>query len=419
MNALLNQSAFNSVVLMHDGIKEFALSIGTLPINTMFQEIVTRMPLLTHLDLRLHVPMHSVELEALELFRGLRKLQVVILPNYHLTANVIQELSRLPDLGVVQFEYGGTQGFGDPSDVHVFDPRLEDGAFPALWDLSLTARLIDMDCFMNAPFAPINITSLYIDSSFTVPETSESVHTFLCTVARTCKMLECLYLALITVTSEVQEGDIINFDTLRPLLDCPRLVTFELCHDHSLDITLENIEELTIKWPSIRSLLLNCEPRCLSQSSLTLRALVPFTRCHELRHLGLYLNATAADLPTKQEEFEPFQKLSKLSVGASEISEERSVALFLSRLCPMGCEIECGVTWHDRLIWEQELGDEISRRCNKWEKVGELLPLLWQLRQEEKIASKNLKAEVEDLRMRTRVLMDREKLATPAGCVVL
>src|ERR1700722_13913865 len=161
MNALLNQSAFNSVVLMHDGIKEFALSIGTLPINTMFQEIVTRMPLLTHLDLRLHVPMHSVELEALELFRGLLKLQVVILPNYHLTANVIQELSRLPDLGVVQFEYGGTQGFGDPSDVHVFDPRLEDGAFPALWDLSLTARLIDMDCFMNAPFAPINITSLY------------------------------------------------------------------------------------------------------------------------------------------------------------------------------------------------------------------------------------------------------------------
>jgi hypothetical protein len=57
--------------------------------------------------------------------------------------------------------------------------------------------------------------------------------------------------------------------------------------------------------------------------------------------------------------FPRFKNLTKLSVGVSDIRDENAVALFLSRLCSLGVEIEYGMAWHaDLEKWVAELQDE-------------------------------------------------------------
>jgi hypothetical protein len=177
--------------------------------------------------------------------------------------------------------------------------------------------------------------------------------------------------------------------------------------------------------------------------------------------------------------FPRFKSLTKLSVGVSDIKDENAVALFLSRLCPLDVEIECGVTWHaDLEEWVAELQDEedgmvangltpintnntatnnnvtdnnnvttttttppappspspaaaalnlttqISTRCKKWEAVGRALPLLTRLRIEERERGRALEGEVEDLRVRNLVLMEmawgkgKGAIEGGTGCVV-
>ena len=219
-----------------------------------------------------------------------------------------------------------------------------------------------------------------------------------------------------------------------------------------------------------------------------------------MRVLGLFINASAPDSKPEPDVdvgsgvsadvevevgFPRFNNLTKLSVGVSDIRDENAVALFLSRLCPLGVEIEYGVTWHaDLEEWVTELQDEedvltptntnhttnnnnnvtgnnvttttittlpppapasaptftppspaaaalnlttqISARCKKWEAVGRALPLLTRLRIEEWERGRALEGEVEDLRMRNRVLMDmgcgkglgKGVMEGGAGCVV-
>jgi hypothetical protein len=221
-------------------------------LQSYFQDVVGRMPLIIHLDMRIHAAMHFYEYEVRGLIRGLTHLHELVLPIYHLTSGVVEELSRLPNVTVVQFEYGADQGTGDPKDVRVFSPQLAESAFPSLLDLNLSANVQDVTRFMAAPFAPHNITSLYIDSPSL--ETPEDIHEFLTLTARNCRSLKSLYLALLNGTgpsiSASQENEI-TFDTIQPLLDCPCLVTFELTHEWPLNLTLDNIEELANGWPSL------------------------------------------------------------------------------------------------------------------------------------------------------------------------
>lgn len=50
-------------------------------------------------------------------------------------------LAKLPNLGIIQFEYESQQGdAGDIDDIISFKPVLCKNAFPSLWDLSLTGE---------------------------------------------------------------------------------------------------------------------------------------------------------------------------------------------------------------------------------------------------------------------------------------
>jgi hypothetical protein len=233
-----------------------------------------------------------------------------------------------------------------------------------------------------------------------------------------------------------------------------------------VDISHDNIIELATNWPSLESLILACEPINIpsepSLHTLTLLSLIPFARyCPNLHTLGLFINATTADLATPVDTrtytVDPprFKKLSKLSMGVSRITDPGAVALFLSQLCPLECEIEYGVTWECELddgsgevvgigngSWngvgtgegdeaERSANDvarlmtEVARRCDRWKEVGKMLPLLTRLRMQERARTKALMDEAEDLRLRNQILAERAGMNANVGahgfgtCVVV
>jgi hypothetical protein len=418
------------VMFMHSNVKRFFLQLPDrlreVSPGPFFHDITARMPNIIQLDLRMEIPMHSIEGDAIDLFQGLTKLEKITLPRFHFTTRVAEALSRLENLGVVEFQYYQAQGRGDPDDTVVFNPSLSEGAFPSLWDLSMTTSFEDAARFIHKPFAPTSITMLYIDSQ--ALETPADVLSLLNMIADNCHLLQSLGLVStidpsIMTSDQPPKADCIGIDTLKPLFQCPNLNALELVHQYPLDLRQDDVELIATKWPSLETLLLNNEPVYLSQSNLTLQALLPFARhCPKLRHLGLFIHATTADLPSissfglpSSEDRPRFGKLRRLSMGVSIISEEGPVALFLSHICPLGCRLESGVTWDESIVVGEGIALAIERRCEKWNKVVELLPLLTRLRMEEREKARMLQSEVEDLRLRTGLLMDKALVRDGGG----
>lgn len=359
------------VLFMHQGIKQFSVYL-TVPPDALFQEVASRMPNLTCLDLRGQPPVKDIEPALLDLLRGLPKLYKVVFPRFYVTSQVAETLSESRSLEIVEFQYGPEQGSGDPNDVHVFSPTLAEGAFPSLTDLSFSIRFGDAARFMDLAFAPTNITIFYLDSP--ILESPSDVHAILDILAENCQLLENLTLmSLIAATTSeaLIAEDQITFANLKPLLRFPCLTRFEILHTYPLDISLGDIEELAKKWPSLERLVLNNEPAVLQHSSLTLTALLPFARyCPKLEQLGLFMHASTSDLPSPSDFPEPFQSLKVLCMGVSIISEESPVALFLSQICPLGCGLNSGVTWEDDYSAVDEgIMETIRLRCEKWHKV--------------------------------------------------
>lgn len=236
MHTLVWKGPLNpSVVFMHAGIKTFDIWLpDDLEVSTprpFFQDVVARMPNITNLNIRSYVSIHDIEAEIIELLDGLPKLHTVTFPRYYITSSVAEALSRLPNLGVIEFQYFSEQGCGNPDDVVPYAPTLAEGAFPTLWDYSLTAQFSDVARFFHLDFAPINITTLYVDSG--IKETTLSIYNFLTAIADNCQLLK--YLALVslrdssaTTPPDDPEPYQITMEHLKPLLRLSNLKNFEI-----------------------------------------------------------------------------------------------------------------------------------------------------------------------------------------------
>ena len=178
----------------------------------------------------------------------------------------------------------------------------------------------------------------------------------------------------------------ITLDVLKPLLKLPGLSMMELVHQHQLALSQVDIELLASSWPSLKTLILNNETVYLSQSKLTLKALFPFAKhCHKLSHLRLFLDATSVDESFYQPNLIPFQNLKRLSMGVSIIADTESVSLYLSRILPLECKLDSGITWDEKTnINNSILIIKVEERCQAWSKVAETLPMLCTLRMQER-----------------------------------
>ncbi|KIK96983.1 hypothetical protein PAXRUDRAFT_137252 [Paxillus rubicundulus Ve08.2h10] len=397
------------------------------PRPDFYTDLCARASQLHTLNLFIRYPGEPQEVELRILVSNLPELRRIVLPEFHFTSSLIEELSRAKNIGVVELSHDMDAGHGDPKNVETFAPVLAEGAFPSLYDLSLVAKIDDIDRFFQSNFAPINITTLYIN---TYEDHSPSeVHDFLVTLSQQCQLLSKLYIQLLHKEhplSDLVPENQLSYESIKPLLAFPNLATFELMHKYPLKITLDEIEEFASRWPSLESLMLNAEPLVLDEDKFTLdlRALLPFARyCPSLRKLGLYINATEAEIPSVQSSIEAFHSLRVLSLGTSQVRDQGTVAAFLSRVCPPGCLLEVGITWEgfgpfENRILGDDLRSELHERGISWKAVGELLPVLIQLRREERERSRALREEVEDLRIRNRLLMDKGAVKTSDSCVV-
>ena len=411
-----------SLMFQHENVTDFSVYLhrtSTYPISTFFKEVMQRMPHLKVLDLRFAFPVREVEDDLLDLFSGLPQLRKVILPIYTFTSKIVEKLSTLQQLDTIQFEFMRSQGNGDITDVMNFDPQLQQGAFPVLTDLSLSAQLVDATRFLCGSFAPSNLTSLYLHT-LCLASLGE-VYEFLTMAAENCQLLIRLYLDFFTSADIRSDPDSppITWQTLRPVLSCANLVEFEVRWDRAFVITQEDVEEMAAKWPSLETLLLNCEPMHVpTPPSLDLRALVPFARhCPKLIELGLYLSGTVdSDVVADVGTVTPFKSLQRLCLGTSPISEAGPAALFLSQLCPLGCEVFSGITWPDGFAIRDDVLDEAGLEelntqamiwFDNWKEVSRTLPLLTQLRAQERNRRAALEKELEDLKIRCRLMSDR------------
>ncbi|PFH47527.1 hypothetical protein AMATHDRAFT_67573 [Amanita thiersii Skay4041] len=445
-----------AVMFMHPGVRRFAIclplildltaitpgtdNIEAVPspdspiLKTFLAEVQDRMPNLHHLDVRMNFALRRIEGEMVKLITGLPRLKKITMPRFCVTTNVMNALSKLDSLSCIEFQYSSEQGSGDPEDIHEFRPTLEEGVLLSLWDLSLTICYEDANRFLSASFAPTNIKMLFLDSHLF--ESPENIHELLVTISQKCQLLESL--ALITLVhptlppdAQAELSESITFQTLKPLLNCPNLNSFELVHDNPILITQAEVEVLAEAWPNLETLILNNEPVFINCSTLTLEALIPFAKhCPRLRHLGLFINAstlgheycstpTSSVSPSKRARVgydgPAFKSLKKLSMGVSPISDEKGVALFLSTLCPVDCRVEAGVTWDEKAPVGFHLARAIEVRCGRWMHVEELLPGMVELRLQERERTRELERENEDLKIRNSVLLDRLGMGHHAG----
>jgi len=418
-----------SILFMHSGVKKFSvflpIELTTASPRPYFQDLATRMPNLINLDFRSYVPMRDIESEMVELFEALPRIRKVTFPRYYLTTKIAEALSKLDQLGVIEFQYLAEQGAGNAEDINPFTPTLEEGAFPTLWDHSMAVRYDDAARFLNLPFSPANLTMLYIDSD--IIESPTSIRNMLSVVAENCQLLK--FIALVSLRNASSSAMIeeefdpemsITIDTIKPALKLPNLTTLELVHQYPLSFKQSDLELLASSWPSLETLLLNTEPVFLKESNLTLEALLPFAKhCPQITHLGIFVDATIDELtmPTVQ-----FQSLKRLSMGVSVIDHDNPVALYLSQILPLGCKVDCGITWDEAKEVEHELSHTVQNRCDLWTKVSELLPVLTKLRMQERERTRLLEKELDDLRMRTRVINETTALGVTmdiSTCVMI
>lgn len=199
----------HALLFMHQGVKTFVAHLYPISAGTgsesdqrayasLIKNIVARMPELTLLDLRFSFSVDKTKREIMTLFAGLPNLRKVVLPQYCITSDMLEVLSRLQTLGSIQFQprevgnlnFAQEQEEGERKDVLCIAPTLSSGAFPALWDLSLSARLSDLTQLLNAPYAPTNITNMY--AHVISLDTPEIFTAFLSTVGKNCRSLKSL-----------------------------------------------------------------------------------------------------------------------------------------------------------------------------------------------------------------------------------
>ena len=427
----------HAVVFMGQNVRRFSVFLHKsqhYPLSDFFKDISARMPSLTHLDLAFEFSVRDIEADLIGLISELPQLEKLTLPSYCFTSKITEALSLLPCLETLQFEFYDRQGKGDPADIIIFAPRLHEGAFPALVDLNLSAHLSDITHFITSPYAPSHLTSLYIHLPSVV--SPSTVNEYITAVAENCKLLQKLYIDLFI--PPVPEGHFphpaqrhaqsLTWADLRPILLCTHLQVLEVTWPSPFHLTQDDVEELASSWPSLQILQLNCLSNpilSLDQPTLTLRALIPFAaHCPELEELGLDVDTNAALLtddvsapPPK-----PFRKLARLHFGLSSLVEPGPTALFLSQLCPLGCEIWPGPRVPDGFDFHYP--PWLSELLDLWAEVGRVLPLLVRLRMQERARRRELEREAEDLRIRCKVLEEYGRLPEGAmnadgSCLVL
>ncbi|KIJ56787.1 hypothetical protein M422DRAFT_238387 [Sphaerobolus stellatus SS14] len=398
----------------------FALNFSPRIICTFFQTLQDRSPHLRFFYLHATGPVTTVESFLAEFLRSLAYLEVIQLPCYWQTRAVVNALSSLKNLRSVRTHvpsrtiYKGTQR--EVEDVGSI--TFYEGSFPALKTFYIDGRrLSDVESLLRKPFAPRHLTTLTVMSLHI--ESHTMLHDFIKGLNDLCPLLRHIVFALY-VSETSQSPSAITWDTLRPLLEFPRLVGFKLTHREPLQITESDIKELAKGWPTLETLHLCHDPHITEDAvydgGLSPGCLNHFAEyCPNLKELGLFMNATRwsqnSDYPVPSK---PFNRLQRLQVGVSRVTHAPVVARFLSDVCPRQLAIFTDTCWESAAL--RESAPACQPRRDAWKQVAgfhrELVDVRLQERRRGQEERRALEMEMEQLRKNEKNLKRRISVQT-------
>jgi hypothetical protein len=398
---------------MHDRVKEFAFSLEIEDPMSLATDVVGRMPSLLSLKCFSTFYDSNYDPTLKHLFSHLPKLQEITLPKQALGGQVLKTLSLLPELRVVQFDnLGGIRCNPTP----VIADTIEEGTFPMLDDLCLDSTLEDMRRYLTGGALLPRMKSLSVESVNL--ESPLAVQEFLTDVTRCYPSLESIVIDVIVGVEEQEDCEPLMPEHVHSILSLKQLTRLELRHNLPLQISEVDLAEFGAALPAIEFLVLNPEPLLLSKPRLTIHSLLSIGQGFpNLFHLEIYLDAEDVGtqlLSPPLSKIQVFPYLRVLNVGVSPLGPDQvPVALFLSYLLSDNerVEIRSGSLWDPELYEPSaEYGTTLRERCQRWEEVAKTLPLLLQLRKEEKAHRKDIEKEVEDLRMRNEILIGNMRM---------
>lgn len=371
-NALAHAVLFMSPCLA--SFEVFALSFAPRGIGTFFQTLQERSPHLRFFYLHAIGSVAPVESFLAEFLKSLTYLEVIQLPCYWQTKNVVTALSTLKHLRSVRTHVPSRTIYkGQSREVEdIRTINFTEGCFPSLKTFYVDGRrLSEIEYLLRKPHAPKHLTTLTIMSLQI--ETSTALHDFIKVLAELCPSLRHIVLALY-VSETLCPSATIDFAAIRPILDFSRLVGFKITHKQPLKITEEDIKEIAMNWHALETLHLCHDPYIQETDNvddgLSPECLVPFAEyCPNLKELGLYINATrwgcTTDLPLITR---PFGRLQRLHVGISRIANPNVISRYLSEICPRPLMIFTDSCWETAAV--RESIPVFHSRRDMWQQVA-------------------------------------------------
>ncbi|KZS95136.1 hypothetical protein SISNIDRAFT_548537 [Sistotremastrum niveocremeum HHB9708] len=341
-----------SKMFLHENM--ISLAIGPVLDGEVLEDILNLVPNLEGLILHSSIPVEEVEESLYTALEGLTRLEEIALPRFWYTEHVMATLSEKRYLREIHCSYDDHEGQmgSDPEEVASYELSFEQGAFPALRQLHVDLSLSNVLPALESARAPaklegLSVRTLDIESQesmatfFKIASTSFSLLTSLSLTVRDSLGLE-LDLAADDAADEATEA---TADLFRPALDLRHIKSFTLSYSRPLCVWNHDLEDIPDRWPDLEHFELNPRPKYLrAHSHLTLDAVRIFTRCKNIKFLGLHLDArvdvTGSSLFT-QPKFE--SGLTELDLGCSTGGTVSQEVMFFSYILPAGCKIKWGV----------------------------------------------------------------------------
>lgn len=416
---------------MHSAVKEVRVDVASAISYTreaQVDDIISRLPSLEALCIAAELSTSTIP-SLMPLFSKIQTLKKISMERWVYTPNVMMALSQLPNLEALAFDLSlesddeaiATELYPDLPDKP-FGPN----TFPALKEICLWTPLSVATMLLTGDTSLSRLTEINIYTRES--EGKKAIKSFLKAVTDAYPDLQELCLEVVNTRPATPsiEPEQIGLDTLQPILRLKSLHSLEFRHDLPLMLTEEDVSQLAVSLPNLENLFLNPEPLNIIDTDeyppLPLAALMPLARyCRKLKKLGVYIDGIAEGPSDDVHSLIPrFPVLHEFYVGVSPICKADDIqplALFLSHLLfgQQAPTLRMGVTWPWYMV--DDVYKDLSReRYERWEALGDMLPLLMKIRQEEMEQRIDVEREVEDLRMRNELLTAHAKIRQ-AGAV--
>lgn len=314
--------------------------------------IVDRMPNITVLQIDC-VDIRSLERPLSFLFAMLDKLREVIVPLYSFTREIACALSSLPYLENIVFNNDfGNRFTGQWPTLDGLDSRLPStfhflpNAFQSITTFSVSLScLLRINTLLTTKLHILTkLTCLVVRAPFYDDVDGDSGLFDFCTMISEVGIQ--LTSLTIWATASGRRPPLSAYHavhpslrSLRPLSAIPTLTHLIFAHTLALDFTDLDMDQFARSFPNIEVLMLNHHPVVGSRPHATLNSLSSFaSHCHNLKELGLMLDATTVDHSTPYSTFGT--RLMTLKLGRSmfprdnQILERSSVSYRLSAVLP-------------------------------------------------------------------------------------